>query len=39
MQAGREEFLARIAAEFPDFVGELAPYSTGLLHCKGESIL
>ena len=34
MGAGREELLARLAAEFPDVVAGFGPYSAGLLHCE-----
>jgi hypothetical protein len=34
MAAGRDEFLARLAAEFPEVVAEFGPYSSGLLHCE-----
>src|SRR5262249_30799893 len=34
MEAGREEFLARLAAEFPDVIAGFGPYSAGLLHCE-----
>ncbi len=34
MGAGREEFLARLAADFPDVVAGFGPYSAGLLHCE-----
>ena len=34
MVAGREEFLARLAADFPDIVENFAPHSEGLLHCE-----
>jgi hypothetical protein len=31
---GRDEFLARLTAEFPDVVSGIGPYSKGLLHCE-----
>ena len=34
MAAGRDEFLARLAAEFPDVIAGFGPYSAGLLHCE-----
>ena len=34
MGAGREDFLARLAADFPDVVAGFGPYSAGLLHCE-----
>jgi hypothetical protein len=34
MEAGRNEFLARLAADFPDVVAGFGPYSAGLLHCE-----
>jgi hypothetical protein len=34
MSAGRDEFLARLAADFPDVVAGFGPYSAGLLHCE-----
>jgi hypothetical protein len=34
MSAGRDEFLARLAAEFPDAVAAFGPYSAGILHCE-----
>jgi hypothetical protein len=34
MQAGREEFLARLAADFPGGLAAFGPYSAGLLHCE-----
>jgi hypothetical protein len=34
MSAGRDEFLARLAADFPDVVAGFGPYSSGLLHCE-----
>ena len=34
MEAGREEFLARLGADFPDVIAQFGPYSAGLLHCE-----
>jgi hypothetical protein len=34
MEAGRNEFLARLAAGFPDVIAGFGPYSAGLLHCE-----
>ena len=34
MGAGREDFLARLAADFPDVIAGFGPYSAGLLHCE-----
>jgi hypothetical protein len=34
MAAGRDEFLTRLATDFPDVVAGFGPYSTGLLHCE-----
>ncbi len=34
MAAGRDEFLARLAAEFPDVIAVFGPCSAGLLHCE-----
>jgi hypothetical protein len=34
MKAGRDDFLARLAAEFPDVIAGFGPYSAGLLHCE-----
>jgi hypothetical protein len=34
MGAGREEFLARLASDFPDVMSGFSPYSAGLLHCE-----
>ena len=34
MTIGRDEFLARLSAEFPDVVAEFGRYSSGLLHCE-----
>jgi hypothetical protein len=34
MEAGREAFLARLAADFPGVIAEFGPYSSGLLHCE-----
>jgi hypothetical protein len=34
MRAGREDFLARLAADFPDVVASFGSYSAGLLHCE-----
>jgi hypothetical protein len=32
--AGRDEFLARLAADFPEVVAGFGRYSAGLLHCE-----
>ena len=34
MGAGRDEFLARLAADFPDVIAGFGPYSAGLLHLE-----
>ncbi len=34
MEVGREEFLARLAADFPKVLANFGPYSAGLLHCE-----
>ena len=34
MRAGREEFLAWLAADFPDLIAGFGPYSAVLLHCE-----
>lgn len=34
MGAGREEFLAWLAGDFPDVVAGFGPYSEGLLYCE-----
>jgi hypothetical protein len=34
IEIGREEFQARLAADFPDVVARFGPYSGGLLHCE-----
>ena len=34
MGVGRDEFLSRLSAEFPEVVGGFGPYSAGLLHCE-----
>jgi hypothetical protein len=34
MGASREDFLARLAADFPDVAAGFGPYSAGLLHCE-----
>ena len=34
MSAGRDEFLARLAAEFPAVVAGFGESSSGLLHCE-----
>jgi hypothetical protein len=34
MGAGREEFLARLATDFPALIAGFGPYSAGLLHCE-----
>jgi hypothetical protein len=31
---GREEFLARLALDFPDAAAGIAKYDSGLLHCE-----
>jgi hypothetical protein len=34
MGVGRDEFLSRLAAEFPDVVASFGPCSVRLLHCE-----
>jgi hypothetical protein len=34
MEAGRDDFLARLEAEFPDVVAGFGSHSAGLLHCE-----
>jgi hypothetical protein len=34
MVAGRTEFLARLAAHFPNVIASFGQYSSGLLHCE-----
>jgi hypothetical protein len=34
MGADRDEFLARLAADFPDVAAGFGPYSAGRLHCE-----
>jgi hypothetical protein len=31
---GREEFLARLGADFPTVIAQINEYETGLLHCE-----
>jgi hypothetical protein len=31
---GRDEFLARLRADFPNVVAQLQPHEVGLLHCE-----
>jgi hypothetical protein len=39
MKAGRTEFLARLATEFPDVVAAFGRYSAGILHCEVGDLL
>ena len=34
MFLGRDDFLARLTSDFPDVVGQINQYETGLLHCE-----
>ena len=34
MALGRDEFLARLASDFPNVVAQINPYEKGLLHCE-----
>ncbi len=34
MGVGREEFLARLTAEFPEVVAKINQYESGTLHCE-----
>jgi hypothetical protein len=31
---GRDDFLARLSADFPNVVGQINQYEAGLLHCE-----
>jgi len=31
---GRDDFLARLGSDFPNVVGQINQYETGLLHCE-----
>ena len=34
MPFGRDDFLARLASDFPNVVGQINQYEIGLLHCE-----
>ena len=34
MLLGRDDFLARLASDFPNVVGQINQYEAGLLHCE-----
>jgi hypothetical protein len=34
MNAGREEFLARLTVEFPEVIAQIDQYQAGKLHCE-----